>query len=290
MLLAACGGGSSGGGPSTSAPPPPQTNSTLTNLTVSQTFSTASATIKGHLTSLTGIPSGVNSQQSDLGSAVTVSYDAQRDRYSISVREAGVTGNETFGAAEHDLDESNADVDVYSRETGDESQLFLLFKPGNPAKGLTYVAYGAWQKLNSASGVDFATTYFIFGVRTETADMPTTGTASYSAIVEGVWTDSLAFHTLAGTADLTADFGGGTVDGRFDLIGHGVSGNVRPFDILTGSASISGNTFSGTLAGETRSFSGDWGGGFFGPGAQEIGGTFNVTNGNEHATGAFVGN
>jgi hypothetical protein len=295
LLLAACGGGSSGGGgPVTSAPPPepPRTNSTLTNLTVSQTFKTAAVTFDGRVSALTYAPSSASSARSEIGSDVGLSYNAASDSYTINVRQAGVNDSETFGQGQLSAADSTTEIAFYERKSGRVSQHLLLYKPGNPVRSLTYVTYGAWQRIDSEEGslsIDLSETFFVWGIQTDQDDMPSSGTASYSAIVEGVWTTPLTLNHLGGSVDLTANFAANTVEGEFDIIGQDLQENVHPLDILTGTAEISGNTFAGDIEGMTTGFSGSWGGGFFGPGAQEIGGSFRATDGNEQVVGVFVG-
>lgn len=86
-----------------------------------------------------------------------------------------------------------------------------------------------------------------YGVKTAAADMPTTGTATYSGEFEGIVsytsnaTDGLDF--LNGSADLAVDFVTGDV--AFASSGGGASGPYA----LTGAATIDGNSYSGTVSG-----------------------------------------
>ena len=296
MLLSACGGGSTGGGSVATSPPPPApapTNSTMTNLTVSETFQTASGSTSGNINAITGIPSGFTSAQSAFGSGVTVAYNASSDSYTVQVNQAGITASSTFGPAQFNTVDSDQYVDIYDRDIGDESQQFLLYRGESSGFTLTYVTFGYWLRGRPASGssLDLATSFFVAGIRTAATSMPSTGTASYEVGAVGLWTDSLEVDILQGTATLSANFGTGSLSGTFDMSGVPVlAGGLRPFDLVSASASISGNTFSGSMNGLSSGYTGTWSGGFFGPNAAEIGGSFRLTNSfGGQAVGAFAG-
>jgi len=301
-LLAACGGG--GGGPDTGGGNNgggndgggndgggngPTSNETLTNLTVSETFPTASGTLTGTVEPGDTV-SGVSSSQSSLGTPVTLSYDAGNNSYTVKIDQSGVSANTTFQASDRDVAGSTATYDVFKR--GDDQ--FVLFKPGNATKTLTYTTYGGWlRRTASGDNIDFKTSFFVFGVRTPTDDMPTTGTASYEAAVDGYWVSNGSLQVLTGDAALTADFAAGAMAGVFALNGTDQAGAAHGFDTFDGAASITGNLFSGTMTGRDTNYEGEWDGGFFGPNAEEVGGSFRLADpaesGNQ-AVGVFVGN
>lgn len=297
-LAAGCsssgGNGSNPPGPAAAPPPPPPppTNASLTNPTVSEIFDTTSGVITGSLSRFTGIPSGVSSVQTGLGSAVRVDFDINDGSYTIRINQGGVSETSTFRPSDRSPADSTAMIDVFEITQDGLDVTLALHKPGNPETNLNFVSYGAWQRIDSGSSVDFETSFFVFGVRTPGTDMPTTGSATFSGLIDGFWTDSLGLNAIGGTAELTADFSARSVTSTFDIIGQNVvSGAIRPFDILTGTASFGSgaNSFSGSLSGQTTGFSGRWSGGFFGPDADEIGGSFRVTDGAEQAVGIFIG-
>jgi hypothetical protein len=292
--LVACGGGSgvSSNVPSGTPSQPAQTNTTLTSLVTDQTYNTASATISGHLTSGSGFASGVTSAQSGAGTGASLSYDKSKDRYTFRVNENGVSGNDTFGSGDTDSANTNSTTEAYEKKSKTDQTNFILFIPGNSSKNLSYVTYGAWQHLSQpGSGVDFETSFVVGGIMTPAGDMPTTGSANYSAIIDGVATDSLGFSSVGGSASITADFASGGVTGSFSMSTKGVvSGTVSPLDVVSATGTISSNTFSGTMTGQSTAYKGTWNGGFFGPKANEIGGSFRLVNGSDQAIGVFVGN
>lgn len=290
LSLAACGGGGGGDGGGMTNPPPASGNSSLTNLTASETFSTTAGTISGRLTSATSVDN-VSSEQGDIGNDVTVAYDVDADSYTVKVRQNNVSSTTAFLPADINAGSSTANVTEYDRTVNGDDQTLLLFNPGNALADLSYVTYGAWQHQHQGTTtLDFDTSFFVFGIRTPSSEMPTSGTADYAAAIDGYWTDSSGLSALNGSAALSADFGAGTVDGEFDISGTNVNtAATKAFDTFTGTADISDNTFSGALDGTNTNYSGDWDGGFFGPNAKEIGGSFRVKDGGNQAIGVFVG-
>ena len=143
----------------------------------------------------------------------------------------------------------------------------------------------------------------VYGDRT--TDMPTTGTASYDGggfVME--WpTDPAAFsddpivNYYRTNLDLSADFGNSAVTGNLTLR------EARPGDGayapasggLSFNATISGNGLSATDLSGSGALAGYSGGrvdgGFYGPGATEVGGVFDATHGtqNKVITGYFAG-
>jgi hypothetical protein len=288
LPLAACGGG--GGGKDMTNPPPAGSNSKLTDLKVSQTFSTTAGTITGQRTTPTTVQNAT-SAQGGINNDVTVAYNAKDGSYTISVNQAGVNSSTAFGLS--DLDKSNSTEKNYQfirKENDDNYGLFLLV-PGNPETKLTYVTYGAWQHEHQGStSFDFETSFFVFGINTPTNDMPKTGSAVYSTVVDGFWADDTGLSALDGSGNVTADFGSGKVNGNFTVEGVNVSTRTaKNLDTFTGTGTISGNGFSGSFNGTSTNYKGNWDGGFFGPAAEELGGTFRVTDGGNQAVGVFVG-
>ena len=301
-LLAACGGADSSGGPMTAAPPPSVSspsspssstttgNTSLTNLTVSETFSTASATMRGRIAE-DGTPSDVVSTHSGMGNAVTVDYDVTADSYTVNVNQGGIVAADTFGPVDYDDVQSTAQLGVFTKTSAAEARALLLAQPGVAGTGLSYVTFGTWQHLQGATTIETEMALFVAGVRTPMVGMPTGGMASYDGVVLGFWTDITSANSLGGTANIVADFDNGTMTGHFELTGTNLTDfSPNPFDNLNGAATISGTGFSGPLSGESTSFSGTSAGGFFGPDGQEVGGSFRVTDGfGGNAVGVFTG-
>lgn len=179
--------------------------------------------------------------------------------------------------------------------------------------GLSYVAMGEWSwSIVDVSGATVAGTpsaklLFVNGDRTPADQIPASGTATYDARTFNGW--------VKGTFALTADFGQRTIstliaqdyahnsDGDVMddplAIGIHVAGsapfsNDGSFDIpLSGTVNIGvGYEVNPPTAPPSQVVSGDMNGAFFGPNAQQIGGTFSLVKPGEIAPliqDAFVG-
>lgn len=70
---------------------------------------------------------------------------------------------------------------------------------------------------------------------------------------------------------------------------YAITQETTPWHDLSMTAQIVGNTFEGTLNAKDVELGGTVSGGFFGPGAEEVGGSWAVDNADEHAIGEFIG-
>ena len=145
--------------------------------------------------------------------------------------------------------------------------------------------------------------YIVYGNRT--TDMPTTGTASYAGRFRGYeWPTDRAVpssdpsHTHhRGDLDLSADFGNSAVTGSATLLeSRPADGTYAPASGgLSFNATINGNGLSATDlsgSGDLAGYSGGRvDGAFYGPGAAEVAGVFDATDGvrNKALIGYFGG-
>jgi len=171
--------------------------------------------------------------------------------------------------------------------------------------GLQYSDFGEWatgqQTVTAATGTTLVSSYGVYGVgvATPTAQMPTTGTALYTGSAIGVLgykpatATSTVVTNITGVTELTANFASGALTGGI----YGVRASPAYYvnDILL-TGTIKGNGFSGgaTVGGYAGSIdltgvTGTFGGGFYGPNAKEITGTFSLSGGTNGVTviGAF---
>jgi len=148
--------------------------------------------------------------------------------------------------------------------------------------GYDHLSWGRWGKDQLEPTKNLEGAHWIAGRLTPTVSMPATGTASYTGIVRGsgVRNDGLLLD-VAGTSNLTANFGAGTVEGHLFL------GPTLGTASLQG-VSISGNQLSGNLHGNQIN-TGNIHGAFYGPQAQEMGGNWAVKANQWQATGIFTG-
>ena len=139
-----------------------------------------------------------------------------------------------------------------------------------------------WTSQTSAS--DFHTGYVVYGSPTDASAMPT-GTATYGGRMYGGrqlpdTAGSSSRTHIRGALTLNADFDRGTVGGMMDHLEFDPPGPDSWRDATTSRLSIENGTITGNaLAAEVRAstFEGEMEGHFFGPGAAEVGGTFQGT-------------
>ena len=310
VAIAAC---SSGSGSSTSgsnlvstppppppAPPAPSSNASLSNLTVSEEFYAASATIAGEIGILPSIITGATVASSEFdaqSTSSTISYDAGADSFRVEVGVGPRALTQTFAPANIVAAESDATITTY--DAGDTR--FVLLNANDPTLDLSYVTLAAWVDAN-AGGSDSLIGFSVFGVETPFADVPTTGTATYTGEVSGGMVEGGTLYNFIGVATVDADFAATSVDTTLD-IGRAPLGSSAylPWATIESTAGIS--QFTNSVSGnDTASFgaaatitampgaSGSLSGRFFGPNAEEVGGEFSISDpGTFDAAGVFLG-
>ena len=172
-----------------------------------------------------------------------------------------------------------------------------VFRPEHfDVNGFTIVDYDESGTLTSASWGPI-----VYGNRT--ADMPTTGTASYeggafmleSPNDRAVSTRDPSYKYHRAAATLSADFGTSAVTGNVSLLAtrSGRGGDYVPSSGgLNFNATINGNGLSATDlsgSGDLAGHSGGVNGAFYGPEAAEVAGVFDAINQtqNKHLIGYF---
>jgi hypothetical protein len=139
---------------------------------------------------------------------------------------------------------------------------------------LSYTRFASFYAAGTPAGFDAHA--FSFGIQTRANDVPTTGTATYTGVADGVAllaSDGGATASLAGsTSSLTADFSTGSIATSVALLVTPTGGPTTALDLLVGTGSLGAVKpgFSGTLTG-TGSVTGNFSGAFYGPQAVEFG-------------------
>jgi transferrin binding protein len=162
--------------------------------------------------------------------------------------------------------------------------------------GMSYVSIGAWGVQNSRSQGDIEITSNgagVFGVPTRTADIPKTGTASYTGQFLGIYQAGISADFVGATASAVANFGSGVVALSTTNSQGQRGGSMPELDFAGTMTGISSNQLRGSMV--TRGgMTGDAHGAFFGPAAQELGGAVQFKGrrgptdfGNEAFIGAF---
>jgi hypothetical protein len=134
-------------------------------------------------------------------------------------------------------------------------------------------------------------TYVVFGTKAPSSAV-TSGTGSYSTVVDGTFVNTTGSYAVSGTGTFSANFGAAT-------IGYSTTASATPetsgtafsFGIMTGSGSIAvrGAGFSGTGTTNGSGYAMDVAGNFYGPAAQEVGGLFHIRGNGGNGTGVIVG-
>ncbi len=164
---------------------------------------------------------------------------------------------------------------------------------------LTYVNMTGWKLFLEPLTPDNRHAYWTYGFATDDSNVPRTGSAAYALdfIGSGVDPDFNADFRIGGTGLLRTDFATGAIDLTGAL---GISENISLSGVPTfgttaqligsGMLSASVNSFSGTLTLDgIGNYAGVFDGLFFGPDAEEVGGTFAASDDNGEIAGAFIG-
>jgi C-lobe and N-lobe beta barrels of Tf-binding protein B len=292
LMVTACGGAGGGVGstptpppaPTSPPPPPPPPNTSLINLTSSETF------VNDGASGTANFPKNGSSQTATAAAAtVSIAYDLPTKGYTITA--GGRT--QTFLPADIDNAQSNAGVTVFMKRNGTTTDTLTLTKPGTSGR-FTYefVGGGYWQRtVDGVSAVSGSFDAFAYGITTPNAAVPRTGTALYSIDLLAAETVPSNVVGLSGQGKLAIDLASGRIVLR-GTIDNPVAFQASAFSALA-SLSSSANAFSGTitLSGQgVPDYSGSLNGRLFGPVGQEVGAAFGATNSQGNAiAGSIIG-
>ncbi len=149
-----------------------------------------------------------------------------------------------------------------------------------------YLSWGTWSTELSASNKTVVDgSRWIAGTLTPTTSMPSSGTATYNGTVQGMSYESGALKTLNGTHTMNANFASGTITGTMNVNYASIGASYATTNL--NAVSISGNGFAGGLNGTDNT--GSIKGSFYGPAANEIGGTWALSKTGSSAAGIFAG-
>jgi hypothetical protein len=270
----------------------------------------------------------VNFSSIATGTSVLISGDSYQGTYSYNVATSTVTGlttgshqagasyTGTYGTGRFPtvatIDSAAGTSITWSGSAGDTFGTLVLDSRvdavvsangqnyglvANPTQfGFEYQTFGTWV---TGAGTGSGTYGFIsVGNQTSPSSVPTTGTATYTGVTGGRYSDSNgADYFTSSSMSATADFAArslafstnGTAATR-DLLNTSSATNLNLSGSLSytaGSASFSGSVSTTGVGTGGSALTGTATGRFYGPTAQEIGGTFAVQSGNEFYGGAF---
>jgi hypothetical protein len=186
---------------------------------------------------------------------------------------------------------------IYSKSSGGTSETFRVYKQGQAGPILlTYSTYAHWRETTPGAGYQGAAkvsdTYFTFGTKTTSADMPRVGGATYNAALDGTFVNKNGVYTLSGTAGFATMWSNGTLTFNASPVASG--GPTPPpavptFATINGTGSINFKAASFSANGTNGTHQMGMSGYFYGPAAAELGAVFKLSGGGGTGTGAIVG-
>jgi len=300
LALAACGGG--GGGtnstptpPSTPSPAPTPTPTSISGKpTVSSNFS-AEANV-----SKVDYDAGL-AQAASGGTAAgaSLAYDAASDSFSLK------TGSDEISFGPSDVNINAANVLRYEKtEDSTTTRLDLNWRL-NPdgTRASNYVEIGQLISIKEDALTDidsYRSIDFVFGLPSMASAVSVSGGASYSLSLSGTRSSTVedALLRMVGRGAALIDF----KTGSLEILGNTYSHNFidgtglvseSEGDVNATGVIVSGeNRFTGSFtakAGASDTYTGDFTGSFYGPGAQNIGGVLYGTSNSQFYSLAFAG-
>ena len=209
-------------------------------------------------------------------SNVSITFGPSRNLTAIAISTPGTNvswSNSLLGGGSIGC---SAGACVASSASGDSGA--VLIDP--TVAGWNYQTFGVWATGTMSTGTLGALSA---GAPTPVPALPVTGTSTYNGMATGYYVDAGSGGQLKATsASMTAvaDFGARTV--AFSTSGTSVStsgGSLTPnagLDISGKLAFGAGNQFSGTVTTVNAQLNGSATGRFYGPAAEELGGTYNL--------------
>lgn len=154
---------------------------------------------------------------------------------------------------------------------------------------LSYARFGYWVDLALSTPNNIVNyTYFAAGVQTPALSMPSSGTATYAGTTIGKMIDNAnTSFDFFGKVNLQANFGvSPTISGSVHSLT--ASPSAPPItSISLNSVAISGNQIMGGTTSAVGGLTGQWNGRFYGPGAEEVAGSYTIGGGTLQGWGSF---
>lgn len=268
LPLTGCGGGSGGPGGSVSFTQFPLQAGKTTTIKGSGREATYTAGQQGISISPFGAASSV---QAD------VETDSGGDVASLTVKTNSMT--KTWNGTNSEITQSGNGKLAIAQSKDDTGGIGYADPEAN---GFSYQTYGAWQTASKANSGSVGA--FSLGNETAAANIPSSSTATFKGTAGGLYANAENDDIM--TADATLDVDFGTKTAQFStsntvLQNSGAAANLN----MSGNMDIGAGGLSGTVATADNLMTGTADGRFYGPGAEEAGGTFALGG----ATGAMVG-
>jgi len=152
-----------------------------------------------------------------------------------------------------------------------------LFVPGSHFSPYTYTSFGWWNgDVGSNNGQTIHEEgIFAYGIPTAAGDVPTSGSASYSAEITGTFgANTYPPNGIGGDVSLSFNFASGTLSGfmhpKIEDAFDGLFVDFGRYDFAQTVYSTGSTTFSGQLSQAGLSANGTFNGNFTGPNAAEL--------------------
>ncbi|MBO9518408.1 MAG: hypothetical protein J7493_10100 [Porphyrobacter sp.] len=188
--------------------------------------------------------------------------------------------NVTFRPTDKVAAQSDARFDVYQVRNSNGDYRLEMFRPGpgNPEINLTYSSFGHWSEDRAIADAarQSISTWFTYGVRTVYNSLPRTGSAHYSATVMGSGERFADMEQLAlkGTSSIDADFAAERISGTVNVDAWTSANEMIDLPVMTFDSSSNAYAFDTFLYDAPGHSDGSIRGSLYGPGGDEIGGTF----------------
>ena len=272
MLLVACGGGSSSSSTTSSTPSTPTTIESFTSWAAT-TANVPVAMVDGSSSTIDLLG---NISQSDSSGSATFTRDANNS-YTLISPTASTGNSAIFSAALGDTLQSSFSSANTTALNKAQTTIGLFANPSTIS--FDYQTYGIWGSYGIATGDSFALSD---GSASPTSAIPTTGGLTFTGGSTGYFVDTNKFAYIS-NATMVANLSFNTRTFIFTttntVIQGAPNGNVNTnADLnMTGVMTyIAGtNNFIGTVT-TTSGMTGKINGKFYGPGVNEIGGTYAV--------------
>ncbi|MDP2785307.1 MAG: transferrin-binding protein-like solute binding protein [Sulfurimicrobium sp.] len=303
----------------TPAPTPAPEASTANGVSVSMTGTytavpgqsatniTASTAIDINATLATTGTIGNGSSTGNVTAATITSINAATSG-GASLTMTNGTDGVTINNSQHHFDAYNINDNGINGNTA-VGKLDGVYAAGAESTPYSYMTFGNWNQNINTSGDNwnFVTGDYVYGSATAPANIPVSGTATYTGTAEGLYfsTSTMPFETYAdmrATADFASrslsfattntkiyDYYNSSYDqatGKTTITTNAVA---APYIDMSGTLTYSANSnlFTGSVSDGTGR-SGTATGRFYGPAAEEIGGVYSLSGSGTHI-GHFVG-
>jgi hypothetical protein len=234
---------------------------------------------------------------------IDITYDPASGDYIFKSIDPGLRGSidTAFAGTELVPSDGNADFAAYRSADGQREARIMRFSGSGRQLQLSYSSFASVTlKRSDGRGGTLTNRYFVpFGSATSSAQMPRSGSASYSGLAfgKGYVSGIGPLANISGTIRSSVDFGTFNMETLVNLLAtdpNGIATNRQLGEYLMKSF-VSGNAFSGGRLHTDYSYMIN--GNFYGPDAAELGGIFTLSKdgplgqirGDFDISGGFVG-